>query len=188
MSTAGRPDVIDAIVREATRQVKRIARKFSMPADEAADFLQDVLLGAWKYDVAKYDPGRDALSGFVSRRVEWALQDRRRAYARDQKRRTVAAGEFVGGYGYIHVDHLDHQAIWSRARREARAMRVEGEVCRIVKDRRDRFALVATMLRGETLAEAGRTLGVHPSNVMRARDRAAEAVRCSADREFWTEA
>lgn len=144
--------------------------------DEVA---QDLLIMAWKRDLARYDPARGTLRAFLRTRTRWSLLDRARQEVRALLFAPIdllAEEEFCDNrraltHTWIGADPEALLAAVDEEQRLCALDRAIDEAIASIEDDQAYFAVVAHDLAGAPMQEVAFNLDVHPSNAGRARQR-----------------
>ena len=143
----------------------------SLPAHEIDDVVEDLLVSAWRYDLARFDATRGTFVAFLKKRVSWRVGDAVRVHGRS--RTTELSDEQVAGARLVAPDAGPQERL-DASRRELKLLVFPGAVRTALSQLDDASAaraVTAYDLEGCELREVAAELGVHTSNACRARQR-----------------
>jgi len=169
----------------ALLESERARLRLAMSDAALDEVLQDLLIMAWKRDLARFDPALGTLGAFLRTRTRWSLIDRARREVREIL--------------FAPIDQLPEEAFCDNRRaltyesvapcpdtllaavdEELRLCALDRALEEAIENMEDEiahFAIVAHDLAGAPMQEVAFNLEVHPSNAGRARQRGLAELR-----------
>ena len=168
------------LLRELPPMVMAEARRFGiwLSALEREELVQELLIDIWENDLHRYEPERGSLLTFVHTKVRWRVADWGRSQARWRDQIDSLEDRQEAGLPEPLTD-LRPDTLIERAYNDLQLLAFDQAVQHTLPKLRDneRQAIETCDLEEKPLRTLACTLGVHPSNACRARQRGLDALR-----------
>lgn len=182
-TTAERMDHFIASANDITKYARSVALRYMQMAD-ADDVAQDVLIEAWLKDLDRWNPQIGKLIPFVGNRVTWKVADSCRTTARYRKRfiqlDNIGESEHPVDDSAERIADMAHVEVVAlmTPRLLSIAMKSLGGGA---KGKRARNIVKLIDLKCHDFSTVSRRIGIHSSNVSRARGKALKKMRSALE-------
>jgi RNA polymerase sigma factor (sigma-70 family) len=140
---------------------------YKLPQSEFEDLQQNILCRIWQVDLPRYQAAQASLSAFLQKRVYWSLIDCIRHCSRRRE-------NLYAEHSFLQQDtfDLEEEILHNEDMREREGQYTVIQEClKEYDDKNASFVLRRSYFDGVKLEEIAQELGIHPSNVSRARKR-----------------
>jgi RNA polymerase sigma factor (sigma-70 family) len=177
-------DTVARILRSLVH-IEVARRRLHVCEHDKDDLVQELLVSAWQRDLPRFDATRGTLRGFLRTRVRWSLVDMLRVS--DRERARFIDDAFDDDAHEPAAPEADPEAQIDAHCRELRLLSFDRDVrdaIDAIDDEKALFAIVAHDLHEQPLRTVAQTLGIHPANATRARQRGLQHLRVVLDEGY----